>query len=223
MTASLTIQVFSDLCCPWCIIGVIRLDKVLASMAGEVQATVIHHPRLLAPDTPESGASIRDMLMQRYGLEPSTAFLPAETEARASGIPLDLSKQAYSYPTFSAHALIRHAGPKGTQHALARAFLEAYFLDASNIADVEVLILGSGVEYGQPCGEDGERAGPRHICLIRVTTEDGLAGYADVDSHPWVVKSIVEARVEAIAVIIVGLIRVVIVFDSADIRSRQSL
>jgi L-rhamnonate dehydratase len=62
------------------------------------------------------------------------------------------------------------------------------------IADVEVLILDSGVEYGQPCGEDGERAGPRHICVIRVTTEDGLAGYADVDSHPWVVKSIVEAR-----------------------------
>jgi L-alanine-DL-glutamate epimerase-like enolase superfamily enzyme len=65
---------------------------------------------------------------------------------------------------------------------------------ADTISDVEVLILDGGVEYGQPCGDDGERSGPRHICLIRVTTEGGLVGYADVDSHPWVVKSIVEAR-----------------------------
>lgn len=65
---------------------------------------------------------------------------------------------------------------------------------AATIADVEVLILDGGVEYGQPCGEDGERAGPRHVCLIRVTTESGLVGHADVDSHPWVVKAIVEAR-----------------------------
>ncbi len=65
---------------------------------------------------------------------------------------------------------------------------------AHTIADVEVLILDGGVEYGEPCGEEGERSGPRHICLIRVTTEDGLVGHADVDSHPWVVKAIVEAR-----------------------------
>lgn len=139
MPASLNIEVFSDLCCPWCIIGVVRLDKMLASMAGEVQARVVHHPRMLDPGTPEAGASIRGKLMERYGLTPETAFAPAEAEARSSGIALDLSKQGYSYPTFSGHTLIRHAGPKGTQHALARALLEAYFLDALNIADPEVL------------------------------------------------------------------------------------
>jgi predicted DsbA family dithiol-disulfide isomerase len=139
MPASLTIQVFTDLCCPWCVIGVIRLDKVLSTMTDEVRATVIHHPRILDPNTPESGASIRDLLMERYGVEPSAAFAPAEAEARASGIPLSLSKQPYSYPTISGHTLIRHAGAKGTQHAIARALLEAYFLDARNIADIEVL------------------------------------------------------------------------------------
>ncbi len=61
------------------------------------------------------------------------------------------------------------------------------------IADVEVLILDGGAEYGTATA-DLEVSGPRHLCLIRVVTESGQSGYADVDSHPWVVKAIVEAR-----------------------------
>ncbi|HEY4279983.1 MAG TPA: mandelate racemase/muconate lactonizing enzyme family protein [Conexibacter sp.] len=61
------------------------------------------------------------------------------------------------------------------------------------IADVEVLILDGGVEYGQPT-PGGERSGPRHACLVRVTSEEGIVGWGDVDSHPWIVKAIVDAH-----------------------------
>ncbi|TDD46633.1 mandelate racemase/muconate lactonizing enzyme family protein [Kribbella antibiotica] len=60
------------------------------------------------------------------------------------------------------------------------------------ITEVEVIVLDNGIEYGTRLGDD-ERAGPRHTCLIRVATDAGVEGYGDVDSHPWVVKSIVEA------------------------------
>lgn len=60
------------------------------------------------------------------------------------------------------------------------------------ITDVEVLIIDTGTPYGSAL-EDGERAGPQHLTIVRVTTDAGLAGHADVDSHPWVVKAIVEA------------------------------
>lgn len=63
----------------------------------------------------------------------------------------------------------------------------------ATITDVEVLILDSGTEYGTRLA-DGEWSGPRHTCLIRVTTDAGVVGYADVDSHPWVVKAIVDAH-----------------------------
>lgn len=66
-------------------------------------------------------------------------------------------------------------------------------MSAATIADVEVLILDTGVEYGEPSGPAGEPSGPRRLCVIRVTTEDGHVGYGDVDSHPFVVKAIVEA------------------------------
>jgi L-alanine-DL-glutamate epimerase-like enolase superfamily enzyme len=60
------------------------------------------------------------------------------------------------------------------------------------VTDVEALILDGVTPYGEPT-EDGERAGPRHLCVIRVSTDAGLVGYADVDSHPWIVKALVEA------------------------------
>jgi L-rhamnonate dehydratase len=61
------------------------------------------------------------------------------------------------------------------------------------ITDVEVIVLDNGIEYGTRL-DDGERAAPRQSCVIRVSTDAGVDGYADVDSHPWVVKAIVEAR-----------------------------
>lgn len=61
------------------------------------------------------------------------------------------------------------------------------------VTDVEVLILDGGVEYGTATPE-GEMSGPRHFCLVRVSTDAGIVGYGDVDSHPWVVKAIVDAH-----------------------------
>lgn len=60
------------------------------------------------------------------------------------------------------------------------------------ITDIEVIVLDNGIEYGTRLGDD-ERAGPRHTCLIHMDTDAGVEGYGDVDSHPWVVKAIVEA------------------------------
>jgi L-rhamnonate dehydratase len=64
--------------------------------------------------------------------------------------------------------------------------------DDVRITGVEVLIIDTGTPYGSVL-EDGERAGPQHLTIVRVSTDAGLVGHADVDSHPWVVKAIVEA------------------------------
>jgi predicted DsbA family dithiol-disulfide isomerase len=74
-------------------------------------------------------------------------FARVESAARESGIPLDLSKLRFSFPTVRAHALLRHAGPKGTQSALAKALFRAYFLDGRNISDLDVLVP-LGAEHG---------------------------------------------------------------------------
>ncbi|MCE4557985.1 hypothetical protein [Pelomonas cellulosilytica] len=71
--------------------------------------------------------------------DPKASFARPEAEARASGFGLDLSRQLWTYPTQPAHALLLAAAARGTQHQLAIAITDAYFLDARNIADVDVL------------------------------------------------------------------------------------
>lgn len=144
----LRIDLYTDITCPWCIVGQHRLDKVLAERFADLIVDIRHYPVLLLPDTPNTGLYIPDLLRSRYGVtDPSAAFARPEAEASASGLDLRLNRQLWTYPTQPAHALIRAAGKRGTQHSLAVAISKAYFLDARNIADVDVL-AAIGEEHG---------------------------------------------------------------------------
>src|SRR5690242_8805947 len=136
----LHIDLHAEITCPWCFVGLHRLDKVLQERFSDVPVDIHHHPVVLLPDAPATGLYIPDLLHARYGVtDPKAAFARPEAEARASGFGLDLSRQPWTYPTQSAHALILAAAERGTQHRLAIAITDAYFLDARNIGDVDVL------------------------------------------------------------------------------------
>lgn len=136
MTA-LSIDVFTDIVCPWCFVGNERLEGVLSSEPREVVVT--HHPFLLDPSTPPGGYNVQEHLRKKYGGDPLRMFATVEAAAKASGIPLDLKQQPYAYPTLAAHTLVRHAEAKGTQRALIRSLFRGYFLEARNISDPNVL------------------------------------------------------------------------------------
>jgi predicted DsbA family dithiol-disulfide isomerase len=134
---ALTIDLFSDVVCPWCFVGNERLERVLARL--DRPAIVTHHPFMLDPETPAAGTDIPSMLQRKYGVDPRRLWARVEAEARKAGLDLDLSKQRTSWPTARAHTLIRHALAKGTQRALVRALFQANFIEARNISDPAVL------------------------------------------------------------------------------------
>ena len=139
MTA-LKIDLYTEISCPWCIIGQHRLDKVLAERFPELSVDIEHHPVMLMPDCPPEGLRIADLLKSRYGVTDTAAsWARPHAEARASGLDLDLGRQPFAYPTLDAHTLIRLARARGTQHALANAISKAYFMDALDISDAKVL------------------------------------------------------------------------------------
>jgi predicted DsbA family dithiol-disulfide isomerase len=139
MPSSITIDLFSDVVCPWCFIGTTRLEQALAALSSELKAEVSYHPFFLDPNLPRAGISVPDKLRKAYGVDPKQLWSRAEAAARESGLVLDLSLQPMMYPSDAAHTLLRHAHAKGTQAALARAFFQAYFQEAKNIADETVL------------------------------------------------------------------------------------
>lgn len=134
---ALTVDLFSDVVCPWCFVGSERLERVLARLDRPV--TVTHHPFMLDPNTPPEGTDIPSMLQRKYGVDPRRLWARVEAEGRKADLDLDLSKQRTSWPTARAHTLIRHALDKGTQRALVRALFQANFLEARNISDPAVL------------------------------------------------------------------------------------
>ncbi len=136
--SSLAVDVFSDVVCPWCLIGTTRLDQALATFP-DLQATVVYHPFLLDPSTPTEGQDLRERLRAKYGADPERMFERVEHEARASGIPLDFSRVKRSINTVRAQTLLRLAQQRGTQRPLAKALFAAYFLEGQDVSDPEVL------------------------------------------------------------------------------------
>ncbi len=137
--AKLSIDVVSDVVCPWCLIGIRRLEQALERMP-EVDAELRFHPFLLDPSTPEDGEDLRARLERKFRVSAERMFERVEAAARESGIPLDFSKVTRSVNTVRAHTLIVRAAEKGTQRALKKALLEAYFLEGRDVGDVDVLV-----------------------------------------------------------------------------------
>lgn len=134
------IDLYTEITCPWCLIGQHRLDKVLAERFPDLPIDIVHHPIFLLPDCPPEGLLIADLARSRHGLSDlSQLWARPEAEARASGLNLDLSRQQFAYPTQGAQTLVRLARERGTQHRLAGALAAAHFLEVRNIADPDVL------------------------------------------------------------------------------------
>lgn len=133
------IDVWTDVVCPWCLIGSARLDKAIAGLPEDVSVEVENHPFYLDPNTPPEGYDVGEMLSKKYGREPREIWSRAEEQARLAGIDLDLSQQPRTFPTQKAHTVVRLAKPKGTQHELANAIAAAYFLEHRQVNDDNVL------------------------------------------------------------------------------------
>jgi len=139
MAKTLKIDVFTDVVCPWCLVGSARLDQALAALPADIEVEVENHPFYLDPSVPPEGVDVGEMLRSKYGREPRDMWARVEGEAAKAGIELDLSRQPRMFATAKAHTLTRLAKPLGTQHELANAIAAAYFLDHRQIHDDDVL------------------------------------------------------------------------------------
>ena len=144
---TLKIDLFTDIVCPWCLVGSARLDQAIAALPDDVTVDVENHPFYLSPDTPPEGVDVAQMLREKYGRDPKEMWARVESEAKSSGIDLDLSQQPRSFPTQKGHTLVRLARDKGTQHAFANAIAAAYFLDHKQVNEDEVL-AGIATQFG---------------------------------------------------------------------------
>ena len=78
MAQPLTIDIYSDVMCPWCLIGYGQLTKALAELEGEIAAEIRWRPFELNPQMAAEGEEQEAHLQRKYGR-------PAEEGARLRG------------------------------------------------------------------------------------------------------------------------------------------
>lgn len=151
MTAHpVTIDIWSDVMCPWCVIGTRQLESALAGMEGEVDATIRFHPFELNPDMPPEGEEQRAHIMRKYGRSNDEAASGRERlreVGRQAGYAFDYTgpgdpPPAMMWNTRLAHKLLvmalRDHGPQ-VQARLKHALFDAHFQQRRNVSDPDVL------------------------------------------------------------------------------------
>jgi predicted DsbA family dithiol-disulfide isomerase len=159
-TAALTIDVVSDVVCPWCYIGKRKLETALdmARAAGLPAAEVRWHPFQLNPDLPPQGISRKQYLEDKFGGPQRAAEIYARVKAagQAAGLELNIDGISLQPNTLAAHALLAFAQQRyglDAGHAVKERLLKAYFIENRFIGDANVL-----VQIAQDAGLDGDAA-----------------------------------------------------------------
>ena len=134
------LDIISDPICPWCYIGKTRLDEALAQHPDH-PFTIEWHPFQLNPDMPEGGMGRRAYLEGKFGGKDGAvkAYAPVVQAAEEAGLKFDFEGMQRTPNTIDAHRLIHWAGIEGRQTAAVSTLFKAYFEEARDIGDREVL------------------------------------------------------------------------------------
>lgn len=146
---TITIDMVSDIVCPWCIVGYKHLQQAIDSLAQEnITVDVKFHPFELNPAMTEEGQNLREHVMEKYGIteQQSSANRQRLVEAgKAIGFEFNLADDATMQNTFKAHQLIHYAEEAGLALAMKMRLFEAYFSEGKNINNLDVLVQEGGI------------------------------------------------------------------------------
>ncbi|QFT59875.1 DSBA-like thioredoxin domain protein [Sulfitobacter sp. THAF37] len=140
MPDPIKLDIMSDPICPWCYIGKTRLDRALQDHPDHPFA-IEWHPFQLNPDMPAEGMDRRTYLERKFGGKEGAvkAYAPVVEHAQNAGLSINFEAMRRTPNTLDAHRLIHWAGIEGRQTAAVSALFNAYFVEARDIGDPEVL------------------------------------------------------------------------------------
>jgi predicted DsbA family dithiol-disulfide isomerase len=155
--AELRIDVWSDIACPWCLVGKRRLERALEEFGHADQVKVVWHAFELDPSAPperDPSVSHAERIAKKYGisLEQARANSDRLTQiARGEGITFDF-ENIRSGSTFDAHRLVHLGQARGLQDAVKERLLKAYLEEGALMSDSATLVrlaTEAGLEEGE--------------------------------------------------------------------------
>jgi predicted DsbA family dithiol-disulfide isomerase len=182
MTAPLTIDVVSDVVCPWCFIGKKRLETALA-MRPDIAVEVRWRPYFLNDWVPRAGISRNEYLTTKFGSPERYKQIAGRVAAaaQAEGLAYNVDGIARQPNTIDCHRLILWARNTGDSGRMKQRLMELYFTEG-DLTDREVLVKAAA-DCGMDAGLTRELlASDRDV--DRVTAEANQAKEAGIDGVP---------------------------------------
>ncbi len=141
-----TVNMVSDVVCPWCIVGYQRLQKAIETL-DDIDVDIKFHPFELNPNMPQEGQNLREHIMEKYGISEQQS---AENRARLAavgqeiGFTFNFTDDSRMQNTFKVHQLIHFAAENGLEEEMKLSLFNAYFTDGKDVNDLDVLIALDG-------------------------------------------------------------------------------
>lgn len=136
----ITVDIVSDVACPWCYVGKKRFEAALEKWEG-TPIEVTWHPYQLDPTLPKEGIGRDDYLTNKFGSIESTRQMTDRLVAvgKEAGIDFNFGEKWMAFNTLHLHQLLHVAGQEGFKAELKERFLKAYFVDLTPLNDSAVL------------------------------------------------------------------------------------
>jgi predicted DsbA family dithiol-disulfide isomerase len=148
------VDIWSDVICPWCYVGKTRFERALDSFAHRDEVEVVYHSFELDPSLPRGQReSNLAMLSKKFGKSQAEALAMDDhvgSLARGEGLGFDSGRPVGN--TFDIHRVLHLALEKGVQHGVLSAVNEAYFAQARDVFDRDVLTevaAGAGLDAAE--------------------------------------------------------------------------
>lgn len=155
MKQTLSIDVFFDFICPWCLIGQRHLQRALEQLRLEqpdVEVNLRWWGVQLLPDMARTGQPFEAFYRKRLGSEDAVRQRQAQVRAvaDAAGVSIDFSRISRMPNTADAHRLLQRAmalGKSAEAEALLANLFAAYFQQGKDLGDPITLL-----RIAQACG-----------------------------------------------------------------------
>lgn len=137
----ITIDVISDVVCPWCYLGKRRLDSALTEVQ-DLDIAVRWHPYQLDPTIPAEGKDRKKYLSDKFGsVEAADPMHDRLTEeGKAHGINYKFDAIANSPNTMDMHRLILWSRADNLQTEMVERLFQLYFEEGADLTKPEALV-----------------------------------------------------------------------------------
>ncbi|MCG7638184.1 MULTISPECIES: DsbA family oxidoreductase [Alteromonas] len=139
---SVTVNMVSDVVCPWCIVGYQRLQEAIKTL-DNIEVDIKFHPFELNPNMPEDGQNLREHIMEKYGISEQQSVENRARLVQAGkelGFAFNFTDDSRMQNTFKAHQLIHFAAQNGLEEEMKLSLFNAYFTDGKDVNDLGVLV-----------------------------------------------------------------------------------